>query len=189
MRTNTLPLTLAALAAAALLASGLPEIEVRWDSGQLRIAAPKLRFLAGKTVERLRAGESVRYEFRVSLIDADRRREQSIAIEKMSVSYDLWEERYYTASLTRRGVSARSKTPEEAQRWMLGQLPAPAADRERRYRLRLEIVRERPPKEEEYGLNLTRLVEIFSRKIEPEPARWTAESHDFRLRDLEAKAK
>jgi hypothetical protein len=189
MRKNALPLTLAALAAGLLLASSLPEIEVRWDSKQLRIAGSNLRFLAAKSVERLRAGESVRYEFRVSLIDAEHRREESFVLEKMALSYDLWEEQYFTASLTRRGVSARSKTPQQAERWMMEQLPAPSADREKRYRLRVEVVRERAQKEEENGLNLTRLVEIFSRRTESEPDRWSAESREFRVRDLETKAK
>jgi hypothetical protein len=189
MRLTTGGLILIAAVAAIAAPAAL---DVKWESGQIRITAANLRFLAGKSVERLKAGESVRYALRVSLLDAERRREEGSVTERMVVSYDLWEERYWAKSQSRQSVSGRWKTLEQTERWMVEQLTVPAPpDRARRYRVRLEVMRDETPAENgEPGLSLTRLVDLFSRnKPREEPERWAAESGEFRPSDATPKPK
>ena len=177
---------------AAVAAMAAPAaLDVKWESGQIRVTAANLRFLAGKSVERLKAGESVRYLLRLSLVDAERRREEGAVVERMVVSYDLWEERYWAKPQGRQGEGGRWKTLEQTERWMVEQLAVPPpADRTRRYRVRLEITRDTAPAENgEPGLSLTRLVDIFSRRPQEEPERWTTESGEFRPGDLAPKPK
>ena len=107
------------------------------------------------------------------------------------VSYDLWEEKF---SVTRLSGMPRSASHLSAAR-RRGLVPgkhgrsAPAGlDPQRQFWLRLEL-RAADPRDEagvvgEPGINITRLIELFSRRPRAEQPQWTLDAGPLRLADL-----
>jgi len=155
----------------------------------LFVTAPALHFLEGGTIERLKNGVPVSFDFQLSLLAAADRGPLRRAFERFTVSYDLWEEKY---SVVRRGVLRKASrlAADAAEAWCLENLAAPvtgmAADR--RFVVRLEIrladSKDAKPVLGEPGLSLTGLVDIFSRPARGHEQRWALETGPMRLAEL-----
>ena len=80
-----------------------PRLLIRREAANLRISAPQIRFLNGKSLEQLKNGANVGFVSQI-LITTD-----SIILlrhmDRFVVSYDLWEEKF---SATRLGPPVRS---------------------------------------------------------------------------------
>jgi hypothetical protein len=106
------------------------------------------------------------------------------------VSYDLWEEKF---SVVRAGSSATAATRlsgKAAEAWCFEAMSISAeglaADRPLWIRLELRMEDGRQPSAilSEGGINLTRLIEVFSRPATPQQPYWTFTAGPLRLADL-----
>jgi hypothetical protein len=165
-------------------------LDVRLANERIRVAAPRLRFVAGKPLERLRNGAPVPFAFQLavstdhwaSVLDRD--------IERFVLSYDLWEERFSIAKMGHPRRSVSHLTARSAETWCVDDLSlAPGRIAERQsFWVRLEVRAENPAEQAELerqeSVSLTRLIEIFSRRARGEQTRWVAEAGPVRLAAL-----
>jgi hypothetical protein len=173
-------------AAVPLVGQGLV---VRLTGDQLKIAAPNLRFLEGKLLDRLRAGNVVVYAAHLSLV-GDNEVGRTRTIERCATSYDLWEEKFAVARL---GVTPRQSmshlTTAGAEAWCLDQVSLRTGGlRENEpFRLRLELQGEDDAGAKattDSSLILSRLIDLFSRPAPAGSPRWIEESGRLLLQEL-----
>ena len=170
-----------------------PLLKLRLEGNNLRVAAPHLKFLTGKPLERLQDGASVAFLAQFSLAAGSNGIDMRRAVDRFTVSYDLWEEKF---SITRTGQNRNDRrtvshlTMAAAEAWCLGNLVlnAQGLAPERQFYVRLELRAEDPRDQAavvgEPGINLTRLIEVFSNPARDQQARWEAEEGPVRLADL-----
>ena len=151
------------------------ELAVRFDTANLlHISAPGLRFLVGKPLERLKDGATVAFLGQLTLsLDAN----ATVAVRAMArfaMSYDIWEERFSVTrfSIARNEVVTRSAShlaPQAAEAWCLDQLTLDASQLPPnrpiwvRFDIHVEDGRDASQVIGEPGINITRLIELFSR--------------------------
>jgi len=103
---------IAALCAGLLLAMSAEELVLHARDDELQISAPRLHFLTGPSLDRLKNGASVNYDFQLSLSLGSRTNLFDRAVERIGVSYDVWEEKYkvtrLSGSSTLRGAVSRA---------------------------------------------------------------------------------
>ena len=169
----------------------VPRLLIRRDRQNLRISAPQIRFLNGKSLEQLKNGANVGFLTQISIMgDSPSGVLLGRLVDRFVLSYDLWEEKF---SATRLGppprTAARMNVPE-AEAWCLDELtPIPVSlTAARVFWIKLEL-RAEDPKESagivgEPGINLTRLVEIFSRPPRNQQQHWAETAGPLRLQDL-----
>lgn len=171
------------------------ELKPLWNGAQLRAAAPALRFLSGRSLDMIRNGRAVTYDFQLSLTvpgQAARR-----AVERFVISYDLWEERFSvtrlssTASLRR---TAANLTQAAVEAWCLEHLLLPtdglASDRPLPIVLEVRAQDPEQPAPEplrDSGISLSALIEIFSRPARAQQQRWRIEHAPVRLDAIRGK--
>jgi hypothetical protein len=163
----------------------------RLNGDSLQVSAPRLRFLSGRPLERLKNGSAVTYASQLTISVNANADVFARALERFGFSYDLWEEKF---SAVRLGADPRRSASHlaapAAESWCLEQLSVRtaglAADRHfwLRLELRAEEERETGGGIPDPGVVLTRLIEIFSRPARPREARWTEEAGPLRLADL-----
>jgi hypothetical protein len=165
-------------------------LNVTWDGDDLHVAAPQLHFLAGKPLDRLKDGAAVVFLTQLTLTTDNFKTSLRRTPERFVFSYDLWEEKF---SVTRLGPGQRTVghlTLAAAEAWCLDSLAISTTElpQDRPFWLRFEL-RAAEPRDEaavigESGLNLTRLIEIFSRRPRDQQPQWTADAGPLRLSDL-----
>jgi len=165
-----------------------PRLLIRRDGANLRVSAPQIRFLNGKALEQLKNGANVGFVSQILITG------ESIifsrSVDRFVVSYDLWEEKF---SATRLGPPQRSSSRMSVpatEAWCLDVLaPIPLSlSPSRPFWLKLEL-RVEDPKEStaivgDPGINLTRLVELFSRPPRSQQQHWNETAGPLRLQDL-----
>ena len=165
-------------------------LSVTWDGDDLHVAAPELHFLAGKPLDRLKDGAAVVFLTQLTLTTDNFTTSLRRTPERFVFSYDLWEEKFSVTKLGegQRTVAHLSATAAEA--WCLDNvaISATGLPQDRPFWLRFEL-RTAEPKDEaavigESGLNLTRLIEIFSRRPRDQQPQWNADAGPLRLADL-----
>jgi hypothetical protein len=168
-----------------------PELGVTWDGENLRLAAPRLHFISGTPLARLKDGLTVVFLSQLSIFtDSARTAPFRQIVDRLVVSWDLWEDKF---SVTRLGFGAMSRsrlTAAQAEAWCLDSLAISAAGLapDRQFWLRFEL-RTAGPRElssvvGEPGISITRLIEIFSRKAGAEEPNWSLEAGPMRLSGL-----
>jgi len=181
------------LAGVAIPVSGLwsgERLNVSWDGDDLRVAAPEMHFLTGKPLERLKDGATVVFLTQLTLTTDRFNTILRRTPERFVFSQDVWSEKFSVTKLGpgQRTVSNLSAAAAEA--WCLDNvaISSTGLPQDRPFWLRFEL-RVAEPKDEaavigESGLNLTRLIEIFSRRPHDEQPQWTAEAGPLRLGEL-----
>jgi len=169
---------------------------VRLDGDDLRVSAtPQFRFLTGKPLEKLKDGASVVFLAQLSISTEINAPAIKRAVDRFVVSYDLWEEKF---SVTRTGVergSASHLSSAAAEAWCLGHLAVGIAGvaPERPFWIRLELraedARDQAAVLDESGINLTRLIEVFSNPARAQQMRWEAVAGPMRLMDLKRESR
>jgi hypothetical protein len=163
---------------------------VRLDGDDLRIAAPQLRFLSGKPLEKLKDGASVVFLAQLSLSTEVNAPAIKRAVDRFVVSYDVWEEKF---AVTRTGMERETishLSSSAAESWCLDHLAigigsvAPDKPFWLRLELRAEDARDQAAVVGESGINLTRLIEIFSNPAHAQQMRWELTAGPARLMDL-----
>lgn len=185
----------ASVSAPVSLGLSAQSLRVRLDGDDLRIAAPQLKFLAGKPLERLKDGASVAFLAQLSLAAEANAPGVKRAVDRFVVSYDLWEEKF---SVTRTGYERRTVShlsSSAAEAWCLENLALGISGfpPDKPFWVRLEL-RAEDPKDpagvvSETGINLTRLIEIFSSPARSLQPRWEALAGPLRLADLKREAR
>lgn len=179
------------LSRARALMAEAPALGVTWDGDNLHVSAPRLRFLTGKPLERLKNGSTVIFLSQLTL-STDRTWMSPLRKipDRLVVSYDLWEDKF---KVTRLGYAAQSKnrmTAAEAEQWCVESLVISATglapDREFWLRLDLRVAdpRELSSVVGEPGISITKLIEIFSRKPDADEPKWSVEAGPLRLSEL-----
>lgn len=161
--------------------------------GQLSVTSSSIDFIAGKSLDRLRNGQTVTFDFHLQLFDGARPLARSF--ERFVLSYDLWEETFSAVQLSqsspRTPVYSTSRLKREAvATWCLGRLrlPMPKLDPNQPLTLQLEIrsagLKLSNPLRPQGTVDLAALVEIFSRPPDPKETRYTAATQSFTLASL-----
>ena len=167
------------------------DLMLRRANDQLRVTAPRLQFLTGRPLERMRNGAAVTYDMQLTLYGENRQSVLRRGFERFVISYDLWEEKFSATRMRTERVSASHLTAEAAQSWCLDNIVVPVtglpADKPLYVRLdvRVEEPKDRRPSDGAEGISLARLIEIFSRAGEPAPGvQWRAESGPVLLQNV-----
>lgn len=173
------------------LAIWAEDLMLRHHDGQLRFTAPKIHFVAGRTVDRLKEGIAVPVDFQATIAAGSR---QNIIeprlVERFVISYDLWEERFKVVRLSQR-KSVSGLTAQQAEAWCFENLGISDANIPRNQPLyfKLEIRTDdatlrTPLFNSPDHLNLTALINLFSRPPERQQWHWTGEAGPFGFADL-----
>lgn len=184
-----------------LLAMWAQDLSLRWRDNELHIAAPRLHFLTGNSLQRLKNGVAVPFDFQLTLSVDNRTTVFDRTLQRFVVSYDLWEEKF--SVVKQRGFSIRGDTrttetrrsasglsAEAAEAWCVDSISVSTAGirQEQPVWMRLEIRRAEPKDGAsvfgESGLSLASLIELFSRPPRSSEQRWNLEAGPIRLDEL-----
>ncbi len=171
-----------------------PKLLVHLDSNFLHIAAPGLDFLNGKALERLKDGASVAYIGQLTVTSSPNAVVADVrSVARFALSYDIWDEHF---SVTRFGEkpgltrSISHLSARAAQTWCLDNLAVDPAilPADKPFYVQLDL-RADDPRDQigiigEPGINITRLIEIFSRPVKSNQQRWLLNAGPFTLADL-----
>jgi len=179
----------------AILAAAVPADQLTLDlRGDLLFAsARKLDLIQPRLLSQLKRGSSVAFDFQLSLWVGNREAVNRRAFERFVVSYDLWEERFAVATLRKPQARAAGLTAESVGPWCLRNLglPAPRLTAADKLWVRLEVRAVENRREVELsgeeGLNLSNLIEVFSRNAKSGEARWSLESGAIQFATLRAR--
>ncbi len=187
---------LAGCSAPFTVALSAQDLSARLDSANvLHVFAPGLHFLKGKPLERLKDGATVAILGQLTLsLDANVTM-ATRAVARFALSYDIWEERFSVSrfAATHQETATRSAShlsPEAAETWCLDHLTVDTSVLPSgrqfwiRLELRIEDGREGNQIIGEPGINLTRLIEIFSRPARAQQQRWQLDAGPLHLADL-----
>ena len=176
----------------ALSVSG-EELIPRYNDGSLQVAAPRLHFINGRQLERLRNGVAVPFDFQLSLSAGSKDNTLSRALERFVISYDIWEEKFSVLRQRDRRMSSVRLTATQAESWCLEHLSLPSSGlvSDKTFWLKLEL-RTAESRDQVAasgdGISLTTLIEIFSRPVRSSLDRWALETGPFRLSELKTAA-
>jgi len=162
---------------------------------RLEFAAPRVHFLVGKPLERLRNASEVPFVFKITLWSGTRTHILREVPARFVVSYDLREEKFSVTKLVNPRRTARHLTNDAAEAWCLQEMSQDVTGISPNDPLwaRLEI-RAEDGKEAglpfgrgnitDSGINLTSLIEIFSRPAATTQPHWTVETGPVTLDEL-----
>jgi hypothetical protein len=181
----------------ALYAVTAPELLIRLDADLLHVSAPRLNFLSGKTLERLRNGGSVAF---VGLLTISPERNSFVTdartVARFALSYDIWGEKFAVVKIgdrpeSRHAASSHLSTVEATQNWCLDNLTIEQSSipADRPFYVQLDLRAEDPHDElgivGDAGISISRLIEIFSRPpAKGSQTRWLRTEGPFRLTEL-----
>ncbi len=180
---------MAGLAAPLLGARGTGNLTLSFDGDDLHVAAPQLHFLSGRPLTRLQDGATVVFISQLTIFRDDRGTVWRHAPERLTISYDVWEEKFNVIlGSTNRRVSRLSAAA--AENWCLNNLAISALGLapERPFWFRLEL-RTADPKDlsavvGDPGISIRGLIELFSRKPGADQDQWTLDAGPLRLAGL-----
>jgi hypothetical protein len=170
------------------------DVFVRHDApGEIRVTAPHLHFLVGKSLERLQDGAQVPFDFQLSVSAGARSAVVARAVERFTVSYDVWQQKFSVVRL-RDFRKSPLLSSAAAEAWCIENILVPAgavpADKDLWAHLEIRSVEQhdQPSAWSNSGISVTTLIELFSRPARPQQDRWSLETAPFRLADLQAPA-
>lgn len=186
-----------------LLALGAQELSVHSRDQELHVTAPRLHFLSGASLDRLKNGAAVPFDFQLTMYADTNTSLYDRALERFVISYDLWEEKYSVTKLwgagsmrgsdVRRARERRSishLTAEAAESWCIDNIAVSTSglDPGRQLWVRLEVrstdPRDGVPLVGESGMSITRLIDLFSHPPRSGQQRWTLDKGPVRLADV-----
>ncbi len=157
-------------------------------AGDIRVTAPSLHFLTGKSLSRLHDGAAVPFDFQLIITSGSKTNVVASALERFTVSYDVWEEKFSVVRVSDFRRSGMRLSASSAESWCLDNIVIPAAvlptGQQLWARLEIRSAESKEPLAASSGINLATLIEIFSRPSRPQQDRWSLESAPFQLADL-----
>lgn len=183
---------LAGLAIPAFRLRAAEALSASFDGDDIHPIAPTLHFLSGKSLQRLKNGNTVVFLSQLTLFSDERR---LVPVHKepdrLIVSYDIWEENRFSVSIpppARRSIHA--VPAEVAEAWCLENLSISASGipPDRPFWLRFEL-RSADPKDfagvmSQSGISIPRMIDWLSRKPGADEDHWMLDSGRLRLNDL-----
>jgi hypothetical protein len=191
---------IASFASGFLLAMWASEINVHWRNEEIRVSAPRLHFISGGSLDSLKNGSAVPFDFQLQLWAGSRTVPLSRALERFVVSYDLWEEKYSVTRLRGSPGAPENQTASHlsanaAESWCVDNMALPASGLrgDQPFYVRLDVRAVEPRQGSglisESGISLTRLIEVFSHPARPGQQKWTFEAGPLTLDDLKRSAR
>jgi hypothetical protein len=167
------------------------ELIPRRSGDQLRVAAPRLHFITGRSLQRLRDGDIVPFDFQLSVAAGSKTNVVQRALERFVVSYPIWEVEKFSVVRPRNfRKSSADLSANAAEAWCLENIfiPVDTLPANQELWARLEV-RTSDPREAasdggESGVSLAALIDLFSRPTRAQQDHWTYESQPFHLSDL-----
>jgi len=164
---------------------------------RLEFSAPRLHFLTGKPLQRLRDAAEVPFDFQITLWSGSRNHVFTRHLELFVVSFDVWEETFSVNKVQLPHKSANHLSAQAAETWCVEQMTiadltglAPAEP----LWARLEVRAQDGTKDNsalfgrsaitDSGISLNNLVEIFSRPPPAPQAHWSLETGPVTLESL-----
>lgn len=166
------------------------DLFVRRVADQVHVIAPRLHFLTGKSLQRLHDGATVPFDFQLSIAAGLKSNIVQRAVERFTVSYDVWEEKFRVVRLRDFRKSAVGLSSNAAEAWCVENIFVPAAsvpaDKQLWAHLDIRTVesKEQLSSSDDAGISIPALIQLLSRPPRPQQDHWTAESASFRLSDL-----
>jgi len=180
-------LSLLSLTVAAMTVSSTGLVP-RHIAGDIRVSAPTLHFLTGKSLSLLHDGAAVPFDFQLIITSGSKNNVVARSLERFTVSYDVWEEKFSVVRVRDFRRSGMRLSASSAESWCLDNIVIPAASLPAGQQLwaRLEIrsAESKEPLAAGSGINLATLIDIFSRPSRPQQDRWSVESAPFQLAGL-----
>ena len=170
------------------------ELTPLWDGRELKVSS-RLQFLTGRSLDAVRNGRAVPFDFQLSLMRGTTTAARTM--ERFTISYDLWEEKFSVARLSRDKMPRRQVShlsQEDAAAWCFDNLAVSTAslDPDTPYTVQVEVRagdgRSSSPLLNEPGVSLTTLIEIFSRPARTQQQKWSVQAGPVRLKDIRRKA-
>ena len=94
----------------------------------LRVRAPGFGIIRGDTLNRLKNGQTVRFDLELSLLAKPGAQPAMQNRQSFVLSYDLWEERFAVTHVSGASRSISHLTSSDAETWCLEQLAVPLND-------------------------------------------------------------
>ena len=176
MRRRTIKLwwVIATFLSGVAVAMWAEELSLSTQDNRLEFAAPRLHFLVGKPLERLRNAAEVSFAFRITLFSGSQTHKLQETASRFVVSYDLWEEKFSVTKLANPRRTVRNLADTAAEAWCLREMSMDVTGVGAKEPLwaRLEI-RAEDSKDgglpfgrgniTDSGISLTSLIDIFNR--------------------------
>ena len=165
-------------------------------AGDIHVTAPSLHFLTGKALSRLHDGAAVPFDFQLVIASGSKNNVVARALERFTVSYDVWEEKFSVVRMRDLHRSSMHMSLSGAESWCLDHIVVPAAALPAGQQLwaRLEIRAQDDARDgplfgrgriSESGISLTSLIELFSRPAQSQQSHWGPyEAGPFTLAEL-----
>jgi len=166
------------------------DLFVRRFADEIHVLAPRLHFLTGKSLDRLRDGAAVPFDFQLSIAAGLKNNFVSHTVERFTVSYDVWEEKFRVVRLRDFRKSPAGLTANAAEAWCIEHIFVPASsapsDQELWARLEIRTAESRDPASasDGAGISIPALIQLLSHPPRPQQDHWTLESTSFHLADL-----
>ena len=183
---------LATAGTAACFSLAAQQLVVRATPDQILVAAPQLRFITGKPLERLKNGNAVAFDFHLAVLGENKQEILRRNFERFVVSYDIWEEKFSVSRMRTHRSSAFRLNAQAAEAWCLDNMAMSSSGLppERPVWVRLDVraqeSRDGRAVGEDEALSLASLIEIFSRPGKQESNQWRLEAGPVTLRELRA---
>jgi hypothetical protein len=151
------------------------DLALRWHNNLLEFSAPRLHFLTGKPLERLHNGAQVPFDLQVSLYSGTRDHLCCQLAERFLVSYSVWEEHFRVIKTHSPIQIVDHLDAAGAEAWCLKQMPLDPGTLGESEKFWARVDVRVPPHDgksvspfgrdsiSESGINLTGLIELFSR--------------------------
>jgi hypothetical protein len=160
--------------------------------GDIRVSAPSLHFLTGKSLSRLHDGAAVPFDFQLIITSGSKNNVVARSLERFTISYDVWEEKFSVVRVRDLRRSGMRLSAASAESWCLDNIVIPASSLPAGQlwaRLEIRTAESKEPLAATSGINLSTLIDIFSRPSRPQQDRWSVDSQPFQLTDLKADSK
>jgi hypothetical protein len=171
------------------------DLALNWRNNYLEFSAPHVHFLTGKPLERLQHGAQVPFDFKISLYSGTKSHLFSQLAERFLVSYDVWGEQFSVVKTQSPIKIVTHLDAADAEAWFLKQMPVSAAGLPDAETLWARVEVRVPPDGKsgnpfgrenisESGINLTGLIELFSRPPASTQPHWTFDTGPVTLEEV-----
>ena len=170
------------------------ELILRAQGGRLDFSAPRLHYISGRPLARLRNAEPVAFDFQVKLSTANKTNVVKQSAARFVISYDLWEERFAVTKTTPARKTASHLTANEAEVWCVQEmsldLAGVAANQPLYASMDIRAVEESETRLfgrgniTDAGISLTSLLERFSKPSKSTQPHWMLETGPVTLEQL-----
>ncbi len=171
------------------------ELILRAQGNRIDFSAPRLHYLTGRPLARLRNAEPIAFDFQVTLAASTQTNVVKQNTARFVISYDLWEERYAVTKVTPARKTASHLTALEAEAWCVQEmslldLSGVAANQQLWARMDIRAEDERESRLfgrgniTDAGISLTSLIERLSMPPKATQPHWTVEAGPVTLEQL-----